>query len=591
IKELEDLYVCMQNNGITGSKVRMIQEFLNFNTVFEEEVVFSVKNNIEKSAVFKSAILPGREDSWDTVLVALIDLTEITHLDSQVKVLLQAISHSPASIVITDTDGKIEYVNPKFTEVTGYSFEEASGKDPSILKSGKMSQEVYKDLWDTITSGGEWIGELLNRNKAGDLYWELASISAVKNDQGKVTHFVAIKEDITEQKKTEMRLRDAKQKAEESDGLKTAFLANMSHEIRTPMNAIVGFSELLRTSNVQGVEREEYFNIINTSCRTLSNLIDDIIDLAKIESGQTKIVEEACQPSVIMKELQLYFSEEVQKSGKALRIVMDFDFPSDLVTKTDEFRLRQVLTNLLGNSFKFTDKGLISWGARLIDNEEIEFYVKDTGIGIEKEHLESIFERFRQLDGSSVRKYEGTGLGLSVSKSLVELLGGRIWVDSEVGKGSEFKFTIPIRYVKGSTMTPDDISSSKGKDLFDWEGYNILVVEDNVSNFEFLKAVLSKTKSNILWAETGPSAIEIFKENENIHLVLMDIQIPELDGYETTREILKINPDVPVIAQTAFAMSRDREKSLEAGCIDYISKPIKPLDLLNLMEKYIPVVK
>ncbi len=591
LKELEGLYVCPQDDGITETRARMMQEFLNFNVVFEEEVIFSVMNKVQKSAVFKSAILPGREDSWDTVLVALIDLTEIAHLDSQVKVLLQAISHSPASIVITDTKGKIEYVNPKFTEVTGYTSDEAIGKDPSILKSGEMPQKVYEELWATITSGGEWTGELLNRDKAGNLYWELASISAVKNDEGEVTHFVAIKEDITEQKETEMKLRDAKQKAEESDSLKTAFLANMSHEIRTPMNAIVGFSELLRTSNVQGSERDEYFNIINTSCRTLSNLIDDIIDLAKIESGQTKIVEEACQPSKIMKELQLYFSEELQKSGKSLRIVMNIDFPPSLVTKTDEFRLRQVLTNLLGNSFKFTDEGLITWGAKVTGNKELEFYVKDTGIGIEEEHLESIFERFRQLDGSAVRKYEGTGLGLSVSKSLVELMGGRIWANSEIGRGSEFKFTIPIRYVTDNVMAREKKNSSTGKDIYDWKGYNILVVEDNVSNFEFIKAVLSKTNANIIWAETGPSAIEMFKDNDPIHLVLMDIQIPELDGYETTREILKLKPDVPIIAQTAFAMSRDREKSIEAGCIDYISKPIKPLDLLNIMEKYIQMVK
>ena len=591
LKELEEFYVCSQKDEIAEARGRMMLEFLNFNVVFEEEVVFSVKNKIKKSAVFKSAILPGREDSWDTVLVALIDLTEISHLDSQVKVLLQAISHSPASIVITDTNGKIEYVNPKFTEVTGYSSEDAFGKDTSILKSGEMPQKVYDELWATITSGGEWVGELLNKDKAGNHYWELASISAVKNDEGEVTHFVAIKEDITEQKENEMKLRDAKQKAEESDGLKTAFLANMSHEIRTPMNAIVGFSELLRTSNVQGSERDEYFNIINTSCRTLSNLIDDIIDLAKIESGQTKIMEEACQPSKIMKELQLYFSEEVQKSGRSLRIVLDVDFHPALVTKTDEFRLRQVLTNLLGNSFKFTHEGLITWGAKITNNEELEFYVKDTGIGIDKEHLDSIFERFRQLDGSSVRKYEGTGLGLSVSKSLVELMGGHIWVNSEVGKGSEFKFTIPLRYMNDNVLTQEEKNSSYGKEIFDWKGYNILVVEDNVSNFEFIKAVLSKTNATILWAETGPSAIEMFRENENIHLILMDIQIPELDGYETTIEILKLNPDIPVIAQTAFAMSRDREKSLEAGCIDYISKPIKPLDLLNLMEKYIPEVK
>ncbi len=589
ISELEPLYVCSKQEGMLSARGRMVKGFLDFNVVFEEEVSFNDSGGEEKIAMFKSAILPGREDIWDIVLVALIDLTERVYLDNQVKVLLQAISHSPASIIITDTKGKIEYVNPKFTEITGYTFEEAYGNDPSILKSGKMPEEVYEKLWKTITSGGEWTGELLNKNKKGELYWVLASISAVKNDKGKVTHFVAIKEDITEQKETEQKLRDAKQKAEESDTLKTAFLANMSHEIRTPMNAIVGFSELLRTSNVQGRERDEYFNIINTSCKTLSNLIDDIIDLAKIESGQTKIVEEACQPAVIMKELQMYYSEEIQKSGKNLKLILDFDFSKDLVIKTDEFRLRQILTNLLGNAFKFTDEGMIAWGGRVNANDEMEFFVKDTGIGMKKDHLDTIFERFRQLDGSSVRKYESTGLGLSVSRSLVELLGGHIWVESESGKGSEFRFTIAFRPVSGNNFL-SEAENNKRKDLFDWKDKNILVVEDNISNFEFIKAVLSKTKVNILWTDNGKSALEMFKKNDNIHLVLMDIQIPEMDGYETTREIKKIKPDVPVIAQTAFAMSRDKEKSIQAGCNDYISKPIKPLDLLNLMEKYISVI-
>lgn len=584
VDDLNRKHIYLQSQALMNTKLRLLIAFKKQFQTFEEEVVFKSANGIEREALLKSVILPGKEVSWSTVLVTIVDLSERVQQEKKIKVLSQAIRHSPASVVITDTNGIIEYINPKFTEVTGYTEEDSYGKTPSILKSGKMSPEFYAELWETLVSGGEWFGEIQNRKKGGEFFWESASISAVKNDQNVVTHFVAIKEDITEKKKTESILLDAKRKAEESDGLKTAFLANMSHEIRTPMNAIVGFSELLRTSEVIGPERDEYFNIINSSCKTLSNLIDDIIDLARIEAGQTKIVEEACTPAKIIKELNMFFEEEVRKSGKPLRMDVNLNISENLVTKTDEYRLRQILTNILGNAVKFTQEGIISWGCFLNDKDELEFYIKDTGIGIRKADIHSIFDRFRQLDGSSIRKYEGTGLGLSVSKSLVELMGGKIGVESKINEGSEFYFTLPYR--------PDDfidssvISENNWKEVFNWEDKVVLVVEDNEPNFEFIRAVLSKTSIRIKWADTGTKAIEMFKE-EGIDIVLMDIQIPELDGYEVTRIIKEINNEIPVIAQTAYAMSQDRERALSAGCNDYISKPIKPLDLLNLIEKYI----
>jgi len=449
-----------------------------------------------------------------------------------------------------------------------------------------MSAEFYEELWTTLLSGGEWIGEIQNRKKNGKLFWESASISAVKNDQGEVTHFIAIKEDITEKKKTESFLLEAKRKAEESDGLKTAFLANMSHEIRTPMNAIVGFSELLRTGEVFGPDRDEYFNIINSSCKSLSNLIDDIIDLARIEAGQIKIIEEACNPAAIMKELSRFYEEEIRKSKKSISLELNLNIPDNLISETDEFRLRQVLTNIIGNAFKFTQEGMISLGCILNENNELEFSIKDTGIGIKREDIYSIFDHFRQLDGSSIRKYEGTGLGLSVSKSLVELMGGKIGVESRINEGSEFYFTIPFKPIDSLTGS-SDLNEDSWNDAFNWEDKIVLVVEDNESNFEFIKAVLSKTNAQLIWADTGTKAIEIFEKTSSIDLVLMDIQIPELDGYEVTKIIKGINLNTPVIAQTAYAMSQDRDRALSAGCDDYISKPIKPLDLLNLMEKYI----
>lgn len=506
--------------------------------------------------------------------------------DSEIQ-LKTVLEYSPVSVIITDTDGKIEYVNPKFAETSGYTYEEVLGKNPSILKSGNTSEELYKSLWDTITSGKQWKGEIQNKTKSGKLYWESASISGVKSDKGEVTHFVGIKEDITDRKNAITEMQEAKDKAEESDRLKTAFLANMSHEIRTPMNAIVGFSELLRTTNVLGPEREEYFNIINNSCNILSNLIDDIIDLAKIEAGQTTIAEDLCRPYELMRELQRYFEEEIKKLGKPIKLVMDASIDPDMIIKSDEFRLRQILSNIIGNAVKFTEKGIIAWGCTVEKERNIKFFVKDTGIGISPENIKLVFDRFRQMDDSSIRKYGGTGLGLPVSKSLVDLMGGEIWVESQIGKGSEFYFTIPYKPVKGEPYKENEVLAKSDLE-FSFKNKGVLVVEDNLSNFEFIKAVLSRTKAKLFWADTGVKAVEIFrKKRKYIHLVLMDIQIPEMDGYEATRLMKKMRPDIPIIAQTAFAMSRDKEKSLDAGCDDYISKPIKPSDLLNMLAKYL----
>ncbi len=587
IKELENSLINPRNKERVELLQSVIHKFWESESDYEEEVVIQISSRVHKNAIFKSVILPGKERTWDTIIVSLVDLSERLVIDKQIRVLSGAIEHSPVSVIITDTDGKMEYVNPKFTETSGYTYEEVLGKNTSILKSGNNPDELYKSLWETITSGKQWTGEIQNKTKDGRLYWESASISGVKNEKGEITHFVAIKEDITFRRDTISELQMAKDKAEESDRLKTAFLANMSHEIRTPMNAIVGFSELLRTTNIQGPEREEYFNIINNSCSILSNLIDDIIDLAKIEAGQTTIAEDLCRPYEIMRELQRYFEEEIRKLGKPIKLVMDASIEPDLIIISDEFRLRQILSNIIGNAVKFTDKGIIAWGCTVEKERNMKFFVKDTGIGIYPENIELIFDRFRQMDDSSIRKYGGTGLGLPVSKSLVDLMGGEIWVESQIGRGSEFYFKIPYKPMRNEPKEKNEVLAKSDME-YSFKNKGVLVVEDNLSNFEFIKAVLSRTKAKLFWADTGVKAVEIFrKKRKHIHLVLMDIQIPEMDGYEATRLMKKIRKDIPIIAQTAFAMSRDKEKSLDAGCDDYISKPIKPSDLLNMLAKYL----
>ena len=495
---------------------------------------------------------------------------------------------SPNGVLIMDHRGIILDINDSFLNIVGYEKEDYLNN--KVVEAPGLDEEQRGkaiEYFGRIIAGEKLAPfEIRYTHSSGKTRYVEVRTRLIKSTEEK-SGIIAICSDITDRNRTISELHEAKDKAEESDRLKTAFLANMSHEIRTPMNAIVGFSELLRTTNIQGPEREEYFNIINNSCSILSNLIDDIIDLAKIEAGQTTIAEDLCRPHEIMRELQRYFEEEIRKLGKPIKLVMDASIDPDLIIKSDEFRLRQILSNIIGNAVKFTEKGIIAWGCTVEKERDIKFFVKDTGIGISSENIELVFDRFRQMDDSSIRKYGGTGLGLPVSKSLVDLMGGEIWVESQIGKGSEFYFKIPFKPAKDEPLEENEVLTRSDME-YSFKNKGVLVVEDNLSNFEFIRAVLSRTKVKLFWADTGVKAVEMFKKKRKyIDLVLMDIQIPEMDGYEATGLMKKMRADIPVIAQTAFAMSRDKEKSLDAGCDDYISKPIKPSDLLNMLAKYL----
>jgi len=557
-----------------------------------EKFTFRVKSRDGGYASIENAGFMIMCDGRPATLYLVTEVTERvaneTNLRNSEEKYRSIVYSSPNGILILDHQGIIVDLNPSFLKIVGYKrgdylnrkVVEAPGLDED-------QREKARGYYNRLITGEEVAPfEIRFTTPGGEKRYAEIRIRLIKpfEETGSI---IAICSDITDRIRVISELREAKDKAEESDKLKTAFLANMSHEIRTPMNAIVGFSELLRTTNVQSTEREEYFTIIGNSCSILSNLIDDIIDLAKIEAGQTTIAEDLCRPYELMRELHRYFEEEIKKLGKSIKLVMDTSIDPDLTIKSDEFRLRQILSNIIGNAVKFTEKGIISWGCTIEKERDIKFSVKDTGIGISPENIELVFDRFRQMDDSSIRKYGGTGLGLPVSKSLVDLMGGEIWVESQIGRGSEFYFKIPYKPVKDEPYKENEVLTKLDLE-YSFKNKGVLVVEDNLSNFEFIRAVLSRTKAKLFWADTGVKAIEIFKKKRKyIHLVLMDIQIPEMDGFEATRLMKKIREDIPIIAQTAFAMSRDKEKSLDAGCDDYISKPIKPLDLLNMLAKYL----
>ncbi|MGE0089268.1 MAG: ABC transporter substrate binding protein [Bacteroidales bacterium] len=387
--------------------------------------------------------------------------------------------------------------------------------------------------------------------------------------------------------KTNQQLKQAIEKAEEANRLKTAFLANMSHELRTPMNGIIGFSKLLHDNPDTSIEsRQKFLNIVNKSGYILLNLINDIIDLSKIEAKQLRIHYSNCRINEIMEELYSVFISERENTEKnqIQFIVSNGSDDPNFTIYSDGNRIRQVLYNLLSNALKFTQQGSIEFGY-YIDQSQIVFFVKDTGIGLSKYECDIIFERFRQIDDSSTRRYGGSGLGLSISKGVVETMQGKIWVESEKSHGSTFYFSIP--YLIPKQKSNSDILQKKLSAEYNWEKYTILIVEDARISYELLVKFLENTKVKILHAVDGELAVKICIENDRIDIVLMDIQLPVMDGLEATRLIKKVKPSLPIIAQTANAMIDDQRIIKEAGCDDYVAKPISKSELLEKINKFI----
>jgi PAS domain S-box-containing protein len=722
------------------------------------------------------------------IRVYIVDITARKKAEEALRKLSQAVEQSPASIVITDTSGKIEYVNAKFCALTGYTLEEVLELNPSVLSTGETPSSEYSLLWKTIFSGKEWKGVFHNKKKNGELYWESALISPVFNEEQEITHFLAIKEDITEKKKYDLELvkakeraeesekriaiqkaeielnnerlesllrisdypadsvqqlldfalaeaikmtsskigyiyfynettqqftlnswskevmpkceikeiqtvydltkigcwgeavrqrnpiiindyqaesnykkgtpeghvklfkfltiplfsenkivavvgvankiedynnsdirqlnllmgsvwkimerhvlvanlKEAKEKAEESDKLKSAFLANMSHEIRTPMNGILGFTQLLKEKEITNNERQQFVEIIDKSGRRMLSIINDIVDISKIESGQMKVYISKVNVNEYFKELFSFFKPEAETRGLHFGIRNEF-FEKEIILTTDRDKFYAIFVNLIKNALKYTNHGSIEFGCRLKISEsegkfptaaneseltELEFYVKDSGIGIPFDRQEAIFERFIQADLEDKQALQGAGLGLAISKAYVIMLGGKIGVRSELGLGSTFYFTLPYSNIMDSKNT--EMIEIQPKQTKKW-AMKILITEDDEASEYLLTLILKKLSDEILVAKSGKEAVEICRQNSDIKLVLMDIQLPDLNGYEATQLIRQFNKDVIIIAQTAFALEGDEQKALAAGCNDYISKPISKRELIEKIEKY-----
>ncbi|HSH53209.1 MAG TPA: response regulator [Bacteroidales bacterium] len=413
-----------------------------------------------------------------------------------------------------------------------------------------------------------WVNLIIKRNKLGQT-----------------------KKYLTEIELNNEKLLLAKDKVEESNKLKSAFLANISYEIRTPLNGIIGFSKLLKDNpNIDRDTLTKYLSIINKSGYILLNLIDDIIDLSRIEAKHLKINYSVCPINNIMDKLLSFYNEEKKTVEKShIQIILEKEVEqSDFTIYSDPNRINQVLFNLLSNALKYTFKGRIVFGYKIISNK-ILFYVQDTGIGLAPHECEIIFERFIQVDDKTTRKYGGSGLGLSLSKGIVENMNGKIWVESQKENieknkagGSTFYFLIPLKIVE----TPN-VSVKKQEQRYVWPGKTILIVEDDQISYELLTRFLKNSLVNFVHAENGEQAVELCQNKHYIDLVLMDIQLPIMDGLETTRQIKQTNPDLPVIAQTANVMDEDRRNIIDAGCNDYIAKPINKYDLFEKINNFL----
>jgi PAS domain S-box-containing protein len=544
-------------------------------------------------------------------------------------------SKTDNAIAIMDSDGNYEWINEGFTNMYGLSFDDLIGEKGKSIFEITNSIEVLREIHHCISEKETVSYEALYDRDPENKVWTQTTLTPILNEKKEIVKLISIDSDITNlkiaeqeiiQQKSEIEaqqeftekqkdlieqqnrelekhrtrleqlvhertaeLEVAKEHAEESDKLKSAFLANMSHEIRTPMNAIIGFSNLLKEPDLTPEFKEEFIQQIAHNSNTLLQLIDDIIDISKIEAGQLSIDKKAFDINSLLYEILITFSQKKNtfySKNVDLKLKTEIE-NSAFIIYSDPFRIQQVISNLLDNALKYTDEGFVEFGYSIEKNsnvQQIKFYVKDCGIGLSHDQQKFIFNRFTKIENDKSKLYRGAGLGLVISKNLVELLGGQIFVESELNQGSIFYFTVPNynSAIENKTRGSNQIHGQE----FNWANKTVLIAEDEKSNFRFLEVLLKKTHINIIPATNGLEAIDAFKNNK-IDLILMDIKMPIMDGLDATRAIKKLNGEIPIIALTAYAMQNDSDVCKEAGCNSYISKPVSQDKLFSTINKFL----
>lgn len=579
LDELTTMKISQINTTDSSSLKNAVQDVLN-----RRRKNFEFRHRLKDGTIKEVEVFSSRIQIADKTFIHSIihDITERKEAQRKNNFLIQSLEQSPIGIIITDMMGNVEYTNPRYSEITGYSFSEMFGKIPGILL--KKSEDGLSSILDIVINGTVWRGEVHDFKKNKESYWANVAISPVQDKNGQITNFVIIKEDITQKKQLLQDLIEAKHKAEESDRLKSAFLANMSHEIRTPMNGILGFMSLLKEPDLTGELRDEYIQIVNESGERLLNTINDIIDISKIESGQSPVYLSVTNLGGLLDKLYSFFKPNADSLGLLLTFIKNFQ-PSDVLVNIDSYKTESVLSNLIKNALKFTSRGEVKVVCN-IENEWLHFTVKDTGKGISSDKIHSIFDRFVQADTSFSRDHEGSGLGLSISKAYAELMGGKIDVTSEPGVGSEFSFSVPL-YISGVTEIATSAEVLEKTPITISENLLVLAAEDDDISYLFLVKIFSGFNIRLLRALNGSEAVELCNLMPDVSLVLMDVKMPVMDGFEATRMIKQLKPDLPVIALTAFAFAEDKAKALDAGCDDYLSKPVKQAELLAVMKRFL----
>lgn len=537
------------------------------------------KRNLVESIINQAALALSRKYAEE----ALISSEErLRTSEEKYRMLFESNPHSMwvydlntlAFLAVNDTAiAKYGYSRDEFLNMTI--------KEIRPVKDIPKLLDIVSQVKEGLNISGNW-----QHQKRDGTIIDVEIISHTLMFEGKHAELV-LANDITERKRAELELIIAKEKAEESDRLKSAFLANISHELRTPLNALIGFSGLIH-EELPMSEVTSFAQRIHKSGNNLLEIVESIFDLSMLESGQVQLQNEKFSLGNFMKDLNSIVWEEQQKLNKQNLVINDISETCEVFIYSDQQKLKQVMINLLRNALKFTILGKIEYGYVMDqkkDSNRIKFFVNDTGIGISEPQKSIIFDRFRQADDTYTRKFGGTGIGLTVSKQTIELLGGHIGVDSEPGKGSSFYFTIPLQVEpEKENSTPNQFPTLAPESQTN--KLKLVIAEDDEVSAQFLQIIIKEYCKEIIWVNNGREVVEACRNNPDFDIVLMDIQMPEMDGYEATRHIRQFNKEIIIVAQTAYALAGDNEKALMAGCTDYISKPIKKEPLLVMLQKY-----
>ena len=560
---------------------------------------------------FLSVKLPLRREDGSIYALCGIstDITERKSAEERLRMLSTAVEQNPGSIVLTDLDARILYVNAAFERISGYPFEEVRGKNPSLMKSGETSPEVFRQMWQSLSRGDTWRGELTNRRKNGEIYIESAMISPVRRADGSISHYLGIKRDITEEARTEQELARhrhqleslvdartrelalAKDAAESASRAKSAFLANMSHEIRTPLNAVLGMAHIMRREGANPQQTEQ-LDKIDSAAQHLLSVINDILDLSKIEAEKFLLEDSEFALAGVVSGVASMLHDKA--STKGLRLEVNTESLPSLV-RGDATRFTQALLNLASNAVKFTEAGSVVLGVRIVERRDgrlkIRAEVCDSGVGVPPEMLPKLFGAFEQGDASNTRKYGGTGLGLAITRRLAELMGGEAGAASTLGVGSTFWFTAWLGVggsIHASRPAPLELGHADAVLRRDFAGARVLLVEDEPVNQEVARLFLTDVGLDVAIAGNGVVAVDMLLAS-SFDLILMDMQMPEMDGLEATGRIRQIpgREHIPIVAMTANAFAEDRARCIAAGMDDFLSKPVEPEKLFSTILKWL----